>query len=363
MRWTDPETIDFLKQNEIYQAKHLSENLPHKRAQRKMAILAPMDLDVYRLCNLKEGDAIILQNADGRLTDEILSQLETLPKTQGVTDLFLITPVEDYHLPEARYLTDENASLSFAHQAKAALLTAGTSYEEATRYISKTQQFFSYNPPSLYSLKEDWEQAIHLRDMTALPANLAIYGLYYDRATGHLEEPMLLSTLGTAPLHDPFATNLTDLLQANQKMPHLTTKMAGSPITVICSPLEKTDPRQILGLKNRPVHLIQSLTEGRLTDDALRSLLYAALQEKSQKILLLQPTNSHKDETHHQAQQKRLDKNLSQLLSLKENGLLPENSDIYAAFIDGQTGRLCPVHAEDKIIPFPSRPKAPRHDL
>ena len=60
--------------------------------QRKMAIVTCMDarMDPAKICGLKEGDAHVIRNAGGRVTEDVIRSLVVSAKLMGTTDWFVI---------------------------------------------------------------------------------------------------------------------------------------------------------------------------------------------------------------------------------------------------------------------------------
>src|SRR5687768_3673592 len=83
-------TDEYLKNNEEY-AKNFSGPLPLPPA-KHVAVVACMDarLDVYRILGLKEGEAHVIRNAGGVVTDDEIRSLAISQRLLGTTEIILI---------------------------------------------------------------------------------------------------------------------------------------------------------------------------------------------------------------------------------------------------------------------------------
>ena len=86
-------TDELLANNAGYAARFAGESgsLPLKPA-RQLAVVACMDarLDVYRVLGLQEGDAHVIRNAGGVVTDDVIRSLVVSQRLSGTTEIVLI---------------------------------------------------------------------------------------------------------------------------------------------------------------------------------------------------------------------------------------------------------------------------------
>src|SRR5260370_41031181 len=83
-------TDAYLKNNEAY-ASTFTGPLPLPPS-KHVAVLACMNarLDVYRILGLAEGEAHVIRNAGGRVTDDEIRSLAISPRLLGTTEIILI---------------------------------------------------------------------------------------------------------------------------------------------------------------------------------------------------------------------------------------------------------------------------------
>src|SRR6186997_3558982 len=83
-------TDDYLKNNEEY-AKNFSGPLPLPPS-KQVAVVACMDarLDVYRILGLNEGEAHVIRNAGGVITDDEIRSLAISQRLLGTKEIILI---------------------------------------------------------------------------------------------------------------------------------------------------------------------------------------------------------------------------------------------------------------------------------
>ncbi|MDZ7735701.1 MAG: carbonic anhydrase [Gammaproteobacteria bacterium] len=84
-------TDELLKNNEAYAAKFDKGNLPMPPG-KKIAVVACMDarLDVYRMLGLGEGDAHVIRNAGGVVSDDVIRSLAISQRLLGTGEIVLI---------------------------------------------------------------------------------------------------------------------------------------------------------------------------------------------------------------------------------------------------------------------------------
>jgi len=84
-------TDELLKNNARYAGNFSKGDLPSPPA-RKLAVVACMDarLDTHKLLGLKEGDAHVIRNAGGVVTDDVLRSLTISQRLLGTGEIILI---------------------------------------------------------------------------------------------------------------------------------------------------------------------------------------------------------------------------------------------------------------------------------
>src|SRR6267154_2017613 len=87
-------TDQYLKNNEAY-AESFSGPLPLPPS-KHVAVVACMDarLDVYRILGLNEGEAHVIRNAGGVVTDDEIRSLTISQRLLGTTEIILINHTE-----------------------------------------------------------------------------------------------------------------------------------------------------------------------------------------------------------------------------------------------------------------------------
>lgn len=83
-------TDEYLKNNEEY-AKSFSGPLPMPPS-KHVAVVACMDarLDVYRILGLKDGEAHVIRNAGGVITDDVIRSLVLSQRFMGTREVVLV---------------------------------------------------------------------------------------------------------------------------------------------------------------------------------------------------------------------------------------------------------------------------------
>jgi carbonic anhydrase len=84
-------TDELLAHNEAYASAYSSQGLPGAPA-RKVAVVACMDarLNVYDALGLREGDAHVIRNAGGVITDDAIRSLAISQRRLGTEEIILI---------------------------------------------------------------------------------------------------------------------------------------------------------------------------------------------------------------------------------------------------------------------------------
>ena len=86
------QTDELLKNNEAYSSSFRKNWRIESRPRRKVAIIACMDarLDIYKILGLMEGDAHIIRNAGGVVTDDTIRSLLVSQRLLGTEEIILI---------------------------------------------------------------------------------------------------------------------------------------------------------------------------------------------------------------------------------------------------------------------------------
>ena len=133
---------------------------------RKLAVVACMDarLDVWRILGLSEGEAHVIRNAGGVVTDDVIRSLTISQRLLGTTDIVLI------------------------HHTDCGMLTFTD--DEVKRQIERD---VGIRPPfsleAFPDLDEDVRQSIaRIKASPFVPSSASIRGLVYEVETGKLRE-------------------------------------------------------------------------------------------------------------------------------------------------------------------------------
>ena len=133
---------------------------------RKLAVVACMDarLDVWRILGLSEGEAHVIRNAGGVVTDDVIRSLTISQRLLGTTDIVLI------------------------HHTDCGMLTFTD--DEVKRQIERD---VGIRPPfsleAFPDLDEDVRQSIaRIKASPFIPRKASVRGFVYDVRTGRLNE-------------------------------------------------------------------------------------------------------------------------------------------------------------------------------
>ena len=157
-------TDELLENNKAYAASFGGE-LPLPPA-RHIAIVACMDarLDVYRVLGLQEGDAHVIRNAGGVVTDDEIRSLAISQRLLGTKEIVLI------HHTDCGMLT-------FTDEAFTAQLLEDTGVAP------------DWAPEAFDDLDADVRKSIaRIQDSPFIPETSAVRGFVFDVATGALRE-------------------------------------------------------------------------------------------------------------------------------------------------------------------------------
>ena len=158
-------TDDLLRNNEAYAEAFEKGDLPLPPA-RGVAVVACMDarLDVHKILGLEEGDAHVIRNAGGVITDDEIRSLAISQRLLGTTEIVLI------------------------HHTDCGMLTF--SDDELKQQIQEdvgVKPHFSME--SFSDLEEDVRQSIaRIQHSPFVPHKNAVRGFVYEVETGRLRE-------------------------------------------------------------------------------------------------------------------------------------------------------------------------------
>jgi carbonic anhydrase len=158
-------TDELLKNNERYAASFDKGHLPLPPA-RHVAVVACMDarLDVHELLGLAEGDAHVIRNAGGGVTDDAIRSLVISQRLLGTREIVLI------HHTDCGMLTFTDEQLRKQIQADTGIRPA-------------------FAAEAFTDLDEDVRQSIaRIKASPFVPHKDAIRGFVYDVKTGRLRE-------------------------------------------------------------------------------------------------------------------------------------------------------------------------------
>lgn len=158
-------TDELLINNQSYAASHGTGGLQAPPA-RRLAVVACMDarLDVYRVLGLAEGDAHVIRNAGGVVTDDVLRSLVISQRLLGTEEVILI-----HHT--------DCGMMSFTDDAVKAQIEADTGIRPA------------FALEAFPELDADVRQSIaRIKASPFVPKKDGIRGFVYEVETGQLRE-------------------------------------------------------------------------------------------------------------------------------------------------------------------------------
>ena len=160
-----PAVDDVLSNNARY-AAGLAPNADHAAPARKLAVVVCMDarIDVFSVLGLQPGDAHVIRNAGGVVTEDVIRSLVISQRLLGTLEIMLI------HHTDCGMQTFRDDDLKDAIEADTGLRPP-----------------FSFEPFS--NLEQDVRDSIaRLQAIPFLPHRDRIRGFIYDCATGRLVE-------------------------------------------------------------------------------------------------------------------------------------------------------------------------------
>ena len=156
---------ELLANNEAYAGSFAKPDLPCPPG-RKVAVLACMDarLDVYRALGLGEGEAHVIRNAGGVVTDDEIRSLAISQHLLGTKEIVLI------------------------HHTDCGMLTF-TDEEFRDRLERETGSRPSWTAEAFTDLEDDVRRSItRILDSPYVPEKSSVRGFVFDVATGRLNE-------------------------------------------------------------------------------------------------------------------------------------------------------------------------------
>jgi carbonic anhydrase len=158
-------TDEVLENNERYAAEFSKGDLPLPPA-KKLAVVACMDarLDVHKMLGLEEGDAHVIRNAGGVVTDDEIRSLAISQRLLGTEEIILI------------------------HHTDCGMLTFGD--DEFRRQIQgETGIKPEWAAESFSDVDEDVRQSLaRIQANPFVPKKESMRGFVYDVTTGRLRE-------------------------------------------------------------------------------------------------------------------------------------------------------------------------------
>ena len=157
-------TDEYLKNNEAY-AAGFTGPLPLPPS-KHVAVVACMDarLDVYRILGLADGEAHVIRNAGGVITDDEIRSLAISQRLLGTTEIILI------HHTDCGMLTFTDDEFKTAIQAEVGIKPP-------------------WSAEAFTDLDDDVRQSVkRIQDDPFIPVKTSVRGFVYDVRTGKLAE-------------------------------------------------------------------------------------------------------------------------------------------------------------------------------
>jgi carbonic anhydrase len=158
-------TDELLSNNERYAAGFTLGDLPARPA-RKVAVVACMDarLDPARVLGLREGDAHVLRNAGGIVTDDVIRSLAISQHELGTEEIILL------------------------HHTRCGMQTFSDE-EFAERLAEATGRRPGWQAGAFSDLEQDVRDSIRrIRESDFVPRTGSVRGFVYDVESGRLRE-------------------------------------------------------------------------------------------------------------------------------------------------------------------------------
>jgi len=158
-------TDDLVRNNDAYASSFKKGDLPLPPA-KKLAVVACMDarLDVHKILGIQEGDAHVIRNAGGAVTDDAIRSLAISQRLLGTKEIILI------HHTDCGMLTFKD--------------------DEVRKQIEKeTGVRPAFALEAFGDLDEDVKQSIaRIKASPFIPNKSSVRGFVYDVRTGKLNE-------------------------------------------------------------------------------------------------------------------------------------------------------------------------------
>jgi carbonic anhydrase len=158
-------TDELLRNNQSYAGSFKKGDLPLPPA-RHVAVLACMDarLDVHKILGLQEGDAHVIRNAGGAVTDDAIRSLAISQRLLGTTEIVLI------HHADCGMLTFNDDDIKSKIEKETGIRPA-----------------FAFE--AFADLDEDVKQSIaRIKASPFIPNKSSVRGFVYDVKSGRLDE-------------------------------------------------------------------------------------------------------------------------------------------------------------------------------
>jgi carbonic anhydrase len=158
-------TNELIRNNQTYAGSFKKGDLPLPPA-RHIAVLACMDarLDVHKILGLEEGDAHVIRNAGGAVTDDAIRSLAISQRLLGTNEIVLI------HHTDCGMLTFHDDDLKKKIEKETGIRPA-------------------FALEAFDDLDEDVKQSIaRIKASPFIPNKTSVRGFVYDVRTGKLEE-------------------------------------------------------------------------------------------------------------------------------------------------------------------------------
>jgi carbonic anhydrase len=158
-------TDELLRNNERYAEGFDRADAPGRPA-KGLAVVACMDarLDVYKVLGLEEGDAHVIRNAGGVITDDAIRSLAISQRLLGTSEIILI------------------------HHTRCGMLTF-TDDEFRGQLEHQTGQRPDWSPEAFTDLDQDVRESIErIKSNPFLPSTESVRGFVYEVESGRLRE-------------------------------------------------------------------------------------------------------------------------------------------------------------------------------
>ena len=162
---------------------------------RKFSIVTCMDarLDPAKFAGLEEGDAHVIRNAGGRVTEDTIRSLIISHKLLGTQEWFII------HHTDCGMLTFKNDQLHelLSESLETAAIGEDGWYNPTKEGGSEAAQYINFLPIRDLA-KSVVDDVRTVRENPLVPANIPIYGYIYEVETGKIVEVKEATEIGKA---------------------------------------------------------------------------------------------------------------------------------------------------------------------